>query len=79
MKKDKRTNSDLQNLIHKIKETTWGAGHTDKNKKFNKKFTNFFFLTPPQSFFTDHFPYMNNNIEDSKQWHLLEKGRVRRV
>jgi hypothetical protein len=23
-------------------------------------------------FITDHFPYMNNNIEDSKQWQLLE-------
>ena len=53
-------------------ETTWGAGYTDKNKKFNKKFTNFFFLTLPQHFITDHFPYMNNNVEDSKQWQLLE-------
>jgi hypothetical protein len=101
MKKDKGTNSDLQNITHKIKdevtriplttgseltfsrrvgssssttgshkagdvisydketnhawnvveldstwqfiETTWGAGHTDKNKKFNKKFTNYLF------------------------------------
>jgi hypothetical protein len=53
-------------------ETTWGAGSSDENKKFNKKFTNFFFLTPPHNFITDHFPYMNNNIEDSKQWQLLE-------
>ena len=53
-------------------ETTWGAGHVDKNKKFNKQFNNFCFLTPPQSFITDHFPYINNNIEESKQWQLLE-------
>jgi hypothetical protein len=53
-------------------ETTWGAGYIDENKKFNKKFTNFYFLTAPQSFITNHFPYMNNNIEDSKQWQLLE-------
>jgi hypothetical protein len=25
-----------------------------------------------QSFITDHFPYINNNIEESKQWQLLE-------
>jgi hypothetical protein len=32
----------------------------------------FRFLTPPQSFITDHFPFINNNIEKSKQWKLLE-------
>jgi len=48
------------------------AGYTDKNKKFNKEFNNFFFLTPPQSFITNHFPYINNNIEVSKKWQLLE-------
>jgi hypothetical protein len=32
----------------------------------------FHFLIPHQSFVTDHFPYINNNIEESKQWKLLE-------
>ena len=32
----------------------------------------FRFLTPPQSFITHHFPYINNNIEEIKQWKLLE-------
>jgi hypothetical protein len=32
----------------------------------------FRFLTPPQNFITYHFPYINNIIEESKQWQLLE-------
>ncbi|VDI40278.1 Hypothetical predicted protein [Mytilus galloprovincialis] len=54
-------------------ETTWGAGYVDKNQEFIKKFNNFYFLTSPENFIYDHFPYFNSNIEESKQWQLLEK------
>ncbi|CAC5422614.1 unnamed protein product [Mytilus coruscus] len=60
------------NGIWRFIETTWGAGHVDKDKKFIKNFSNFFFLTPPECFIYDHFPYFNNNIEESKKWQLLE-------
>ncbi|XP_063404619.1 kyphoscoliosis peptidase-like [Mytilus trossulus] len=60
------------NGVWRFIETTWGAGHVTKEKKFVKNFSNFFFLTPPESFIYDHFPYLNNNIEDSKKWQLLE-------
>ncbi|VDI42246.1 Hypothetical predicted protein [Mytilus galloprovincialis] len=54
-------------------DTTWGAGYVDKNQEFIKKFNNFYFLTSPENFIYDHFPYFNSNIEESKQWQLLEK------
>lgn len=61
------------NGVWRFIETTWGAGHLDKNQEFIKKFNNFFFLTSPENFIYDHFPYFNSNIEESKQWQLLEK------
>ncbi|CAC5411599.1 unnamed protein product [Mytilus coruscus] len=61
------------NGVWRFIETTWGAGHVDKNQEFIKKFNNFFFLTSPENFIYDHFPYFNSNIEESKQWQLLEK------
>ncbi|XP_071136666.1 kyphoscoliosis peptidase-like [Mytilus edulis] len=54
-------------------ETTWGAGHVDKNQEFIKEFNNYSFLTSPENFIFDHFPYFGNNIEESEQWQLLEK------
>ncbi|XP_063405085.1 uncharacterized protein LOC134688356 isoform X2 [Mytilus trossulus] len=54
-------------------DTTWGAGYVDKNQEFIKKFNNFYFLTSPENFIYDHFPYFNSNIEESKKWQLLEK------
>ncbi|CAG2242229.1 unnamed protein product [Mytilus edulis] len=59
------------NGVWRFIETTWGAGHVGKNQQFIKEFNNFFFLTSPENFIYDHFPC--NNIEESKQWQLLEK------
>ncbi|XP_071136844.1 kyphoscoliosis peptidase-like [Mytilus edulis] len=54
-------------------ETTWGAGSLDDKKTFIKKFSNFYFLTRPEHFIEDHFPYINNDIEGSKDWQLLKR------
>ncbi|CAG2199189.1 unnamed protein product [Mytilus edulis] len=54
-------------------ETTWGAGHIDNKRTFVKKFSNFYFLTKPEHFIEDHFPYINNDVEGSKEWQLLRK------
>ncbi|CAG2199190.1 unnamed protein product [Mytilus edulis] len=54
-------------------ETTWGAGSLDDQKTFVKKFSNFYFLTKPEHFIEDHFPYINNDAEGSKEWQLLKR------
>ncbi|XP_063405161.1 kyphoscoliosis peptidase-like [Mytilus trossulus] len=54
-------------------ETTWGSGHIDENGAFVKNFSNFFFLTKPEHFIEDHYPYINNDIEGSKEWQLLKQ------
>ncbi|XP_052088560.1 kyphoscoliosis peptidase-like [Mytilus californianus] len=54
-------------------ETTWGAGHINKKRTFVKEFSNFYFLTKPEHFIEDHFPYINNDVEGSKEWQLLRK------
>ncbi|CAC5360152.1 unnamed protein product [Mytilus coruscus] len=54
-------------------ETTWGAGYLDDQKTFVNKFSNFYFLTKPEHFIEDHFPYINNDVEGSKEWQLLKR------
>lgn len=46
-------------------DCTWGAGYIDDNKKYVRKFDDYYFMTPPSEFIYGHFP------EDSR-WHLLE-------
>ena len=43
------------------------------DRKSVKRFTNFYFLTSPENFIHDHFPYMENNTEKSKHWQLLKQ------
>ncbi|CAG2230507.1 unnamed protein product [Mytilus edulis] len=54
-------------------ETTWGSGHIDENGAFVKNFSNFFFLTKPEHFIEDYYPYINNDIEGSKDLQLLKQ------
>ena len=55
-------------------DCTWGAGNVDsKTKDFKKVLKDFYFLTEPKQFITDHFPYMDNNLEESQKWQLLSK------
>lgn len=37
-------------------DATWGAGHVKENMKFIKKFSEDFFLTPPEDFILKHLP-----------------------
>lgn len=50
-------------------ETTWGAGYSKDHKNFIKKFTSYYFFTPPIQFVRGHFP------NDSK-WQLLPKDEI---
>lgn len=47
-------------------DATWGAGIVTNEIKFEKKFKDYYFCTPPELFIFDHLP------EDPK-WQLLEK------
>jgi transglutaminase-like putative cysteine protease len=46
-------------------DSTWGAGSLTKDKKFEKKFTSYYFLTPPDQLIFDHFP-------DAESWQLVK-------
>lgn len=50
-------------------ETTWGAGYSEDHKNFIKRFTSYYFFTPPIQFVRGHFP------NDSK-WQLLPKKEI---
>ena len=54
-------------------ETTWGAGSLGNNKQFVKNCTDFYFLTDPDLFIIDHFPYFDNDEIQSSKWQLLRK------
>jgi transglutaminase/protease-like cytokinesis protein 3 len=52
----------------KLIDVTWGAGSVDYSKKaFIPKFTDIYFLTPPDLFFLKHFP-------EKKEWLLVNKS-----
>jgi len=55
-----------------ITDCTWDAGHTD-GKTFIRHEGEFYFLTDPDVFINDHFPYMEKNLSMSLKWQLLEK------
>ena len=51
-------------------ETTWGAGYSEDHKHFIKRFTAYYFFTPPIQFVRGHFP-------NESKWQLLpEKYKV---
>jgi hypothetical protein len=45
-------------------DCTWGAGFVDEQGRFVRRFTDHYFLTPPEKFVYDHFP-------DGPEWQLL--------
>jgi transglutaminase/protease-like cytokinesis protein 3 len=47
-------------------DCTWGAGRLNERKQFVKRFTDHYFLTPPELFIYDHLP-----LED--RWQLLQR------
>ena len=46
-------------------DCTWGAGYLGESRRFVKRFTEFFFLSPPQMLILSHFP-------QDPQWQLLD-------
>ena len=49
-------------------ESTWGAGFSSDQKNFTKKFTPYYFFTPPQEFVRGHLPF-------EPKWQLLPKTK----
>lgn len=47
-----------------VVDCTWGAGHMDEQGRFVRRFTDHYFLTPPEEFVYDHFP-------DDARWQLM--------
>ncbi|XP_060606613.1 kyphoscoliosis peptidase-like [Ruditapes philippinarum] len=55
-------------------DSTWGSGHLDsETNDYEKKFDDFYFLTDPKQFVSAHFPYMDDNLQESQKWQLLSK------
>ena len=50
-------------------ETTWGAGYSEDHKNFIKRFTPYYFFTPPIQFVRGHFP-------NETKWQLLPKKDI---
>ena len=46
-------------------DCTWGSGSIGLDKKFNKSYVDFYFLTPPEHLIYSHFP-------DNSRWQLME-------
>ena len=46
-------------------DCTWGAGYIDEDKKYVRKFDDYYFMTSPSEFIYDHFP-------DDSRWQLLQ-------
>ena len=54
-------------------DNTWGAGHLDETTgTYKVEFKEFFFLKDPAEFVYSHFPYMNDDMEESMKWQLVE-------
>lgn len=54
-------------------DCTWDAGYINDIGKFQWLCNDFYFLTNPDFFGVKHFPYMNDNLETSKQWQLVDE------
>ncbi|KAL3847377.1 hypothetical protein ACJMK2_018292 [Sinanodonta woodiana] len=54
-------------------DTAWGSGYTDDIGQFHKQYEEFWFLTDPENFINDHFPYLKNDPRTTEMWQLLKK------
>ena len=58
----------IDNQWHLL-DVTWGAGSVDPStRKFQKKFTDGYFMTDPDRFFTQHFP-------EDERWLLIDRDK----
>ncbi|NLB95498.1 MAG: hypothetical protein GX785_07285 [Armatimonadetes bacterium] len=73
-----RQDSDLNHAWNAVKidgkwrllDCTWGAGHVTPSMKFVRKFSEHYFLTPPEEFLYGHFPL-------EPKWQLLDRPVAR--
>jgi hypothetical protein len=54
-------------------DCSWGAGHLEDGGKFRRSYKEFYFLTDPDKFIIEHFPYSNDDSHYSETWQLLGK------
>ncbi|KAL8625924.1 hypothetical protein ACOMHN_012516 [Nucella lapillus] len=54
-------------------DVTWGSGHLDESRRFQRKLTEHWFLTDPAEFITDHFPLLDGNVKASEKYQLLKR------
>lgn len=47
-------------------DSTWGAGYIDERKRFVRRFSDFWFMTPPERFIYSHLP-------EQERWQLLSE------
>jgi len=52
-------------------DCTWGSGNIGADKKFNRSYTDFYFLTPPDHLIFSHFP-------DNSRWQLI-KNQISKI
>ncbi|OWF41860.1 kyphoscoliosis peptidase-like [Mizuhopecten yessoensis] len=58
----------------RLVDCTWDAGHVGDNK-FHRHEGEFYFLTDPDVFINDHFPYIKKDMTLSQKWQLLNQPR----
>ncbi|XP_022338435.2 kyphoscoliosis peptidase-like [Crassostrea virginica] len=51
----------------------WGAGWEDEEGRWNPKFEEFWFLTDPDKFINDHYPWTSTDTKISSNWQLLKQ------
>lgn len=55
-------------------DSTWGAGHLNREtNQYKAEFNEFFFLADPEHLIYTHFPFQEGNIKESQKWQLLKK------
>lgn len=59
-----RWNAVFVDSSWKLLDATWAAGYINYNNRFQRNFNSYYFLTPPEKFFNDHYP-------EDQRWMLM--------
>ncbi|XP_052784737.1 kyphoscoliosis peptidase-like isoform X2 [Mya arenaria] len=54
-------------------DCAWGSGFEDEEGIYHKRYEEFWFMTDPENFINDHFPYLRNDPLSSDMWQLLKR------
>ena len=54
-------------------DCAWGSGFMDEEGIYHKRYEEFWFMTDPENFINDHFPYLRNDPMSSEMWQLLRR------